>query len=466
MPARKRARAEAPVETATLTDPDEHHPTFRQLATLWRAGQLCDVTFTVEGRSFSAHKLVLAAASAYVRALVDGPRFADSSSDALTLDEMPAAAFELLLEWIYSGSCNAPLNLLQPLLLAAGRLQVPALEMAAAQAERLDATNCSDLWAFAERAALVDLAAAAKAFALNHFQEIAGDAAFLNLPRAQLEVLISSDDIALKEELVFENLMLWLAAQPAEAREPDEVAKLLEHIRFATMERAFITARVQPHELMQSMPAYKVLADALADSCFGAGTARSAPRGGSCGWLLEGLDCGDKVTAEGRVLTFKAGAYRLVRLDKLISSGKWEIGFELVADSAGCRRAATVFGLVARDGGPPVDFCLKTSASIVLDNAYMLRRHQRLVYANGTMVGEGDGQVGQGESESYAQFPVGSLVRIIADMDKREATFSIDGTAVTAVARGISGPVYPFVGSYHSAGPDKVIAFKHVRRLA
>ncbi|EOD11292.1 hypothetical protein EMIHUDRAFT_214578 [Emiliania huxleyi CCMP1516] len=387
MPARKRARAEAPVETATLTDPDEHHPTFRQLATLWRAGQLCDVTFTVEGRSFSAHKLVLAAASAYVRALVDGPRFADSSSDALTLDEMPAAAFELLLEWIYSGSCNAPLNLLQPLLLAAGRLQVPALEMAAANAlaERLDATNCSNLWAFAERAALVDLAAAAKAFALNHFQEIAGDAAFLNLPRAQLEVLLSSDDIALKEELVFENLMLWLSAQPAEAREPDEVAKLLEHIRFATMERAFITERVQPHELMQSMPAYKVLAEALADSCFGAGTARSAPRGGSCGWLLEGLDCGDKVTAEGRVLTFKVDAYRLVRLDKLISSGKWEIGFELVADNAGCGAAATVFGLVARDGGPPVDFDLKgTSITLGLDNTFMLRRHRRLVYANGT----------------------------------------------------------------------------------
>jgi len=364
MPARKRARAEeAPVQTATLTDPDEHHPTFRQLATLWRAGQLCDVTFTVEGRSFSAHKLVLAAASAYVRALVDGPRFADSSSDTLTLDEMPAAAFELLLEWIYSGSCNAPLNLLQPLLLAAGRLQMPALEMAAAKAlaERLDATNCSDLWAFAERAALVDLAAAAKAFALNHFQEIAGDAAFLSLPRAQLEVLLSSDDIALKEELVFENLMLWLAAQPAEAREPDEVAKLLEHIRFATMERAFITQRVQPHELMQSMPAYKVLADALADSCFGAGTARSAPRGGSCGWLLEGLDCGDKVTAEGRVLTFKAGAYRLVRLDKPISSGKWEIGFELVADRAGSYTAATVFGLAARDGGPPVNFEFKST---------------------------------------------------------------------------------------------------------
>jgi len=42
--------------------------------------------------------------------------------------------------------------------------------------------------------------------------------------------------------------MLWLTAQPAEAREPDEVAKLLEHIRFATMERVFITERVQPHE--------------------------------------------------------------------------------------------------------------------------------------------------------------------------------------------------------------------------
>ena len=96
----------------------------------------------------------------------------------------------------------------------------------------------------------------------------------------------------------------------------------------------------------------------------------------------------------------------------------------------------------------------------------MLRRHQRLVYAKGTMVGEGDGPEGQGESESYAQFPVGSLVRIIADMDKREATFSIDGTAVTAIASGISGPVYPFVGSYHAAGPDRAIAFKHLRRLA
>ena len=85
--------------------------------------------------------------------------------------------------------------------------------------------------------------------------------------------------------------MLWLTAQPAEAREPDEVAKLLEHIRFATIRRAFITERVQPHELMQSMPAYKVLAEALADSCFGAGLLwQLLRRGGSCGWLLEGLD--------------------------------------------------------------------------------------------------------------------------------------------------------------------------------
>lgn len=63
---------------------------------------LCDVELRVADCCFRAHRLVLAAASDYMRA-----RFsigmADSADESIDLPDMPAAAFEAVLEHMYTG---------------------------------------------------------------------------------------------------------------------------------------------------------------------------------------------------------------------------------------------------------------------------------------------------------------------------------------------------------------------------
>ena len=74
MPPRKRARA--PVISAAPTtialQRGDHTSFLEGLAELWRAGTLCDVTVLVGGRSFKAHRLVLAASSPYFAAMNGG----------------------------------------------------------------------------------------------------------------------------------------------------------------------------------------------------------------------------------------------------------------------------------------------------------------------------------------------------------------------------------------------------------
>ena len=286
----KRARSEAAQSSSSfvaLTDVNEYsHPKFRAMSDLWRAGELCDFTVKVETSEFICHKLVLASSSAYFRGLLPGDRFADSHVHEL--NGMQAAIFVYVLTFLYDGECSVAVDALLPMLEAAVFLQMESLQqvVAAALMQHFSATNCIIAWNFAERAGLGELQSAAKAHALDHFEDVAAMEAFAdNLRREMLVELLASDKLDANEEVVFKALVAWLRAQKAADREADAVAGLLQHVRFALMKPAFISEVVEQEPLMNSVPAFKVLSQAMKEGNFGMKTPRTTLRIGMGGSL-------------------------------------------------------------------------------------------------------------------------------------------------------------------------------------
>ena len=73
---------------------------------LWRSGRLTDTTVEVDGRTFAAHRLVLAAACDYFERHYDHEHMRDADHPKL-LEHVTAAAFEPLLAFLYEGACTS-----------------------------------------------------------------------------------------------------------------------------------------------------------------------------------------------------------------------------------------------------------------------------------------------------------------------------------------------------------------------
>ena len=238
MPPRKRARSSpgsssSSSAAAPLVELDGGEPLPPKLVSLWKANQLCDTTIkmSADGSSFAAHRVVLASGSTYFEGLFQSER---SDANAPALADVPSAAFEPLLQYLYEGACAVEQGLLVPLLRAASYLGVKPLELSIGTAlqARLLPSNAFALWTLAEEAVLPLLEEAAKSVALAKFEEVkeglAEEASW-----DQVHALVSSDQLAARsEEAVFEAVVRF-----AEAQRPEEerLLALMRHVRFPLM---------------------------------------------------------------------------------------------------------------------------------------------------------------------------------------------------------------------------------------
>ena len=230
------------------------------LTEMWRSGTLCDVEIKIEGRSFSAHRIVLAAESPFLSALVTNTTMKERAGP-IELQEITASTFASALEFMYSHEATlASQDELQPLLHAASLLRLPLLEatVEAAIAQRLDPSSTLHAFRLAEHLSLPVLAAAAKKLALAHFEEaiaVEGGAVLATLSADKLGELIEADKLVIRcvstpgaclpfasqplrcsrsdEWVVFETVKGWLKQTPAA---PAEAAhRLLGHVRFPSL---------------------------------------------------------------------------------------------------------------------------------------------------------------------------------------------------------------------------------------
>jgi hypothetical protein len=120
----------------------------------------------------------------------------------------------------------------------------------------------------------------------------------------------------------------------------------------------------------------------------------------------------------------------LVRLSKVISTGKHELVFKLVASEMWAS-----FGLMlassTTDGAGDGDHAGRWCMHCFLAEA-------RWVASDGAPA----------EINPKVPAPNGSEIRMEVDMDQGTATFFVGDTKLGKTATGISGPVYPFVSSF------------------
>ncbi|CAM0951042.1 unnamed protein product [Alopecurus aequalis] len=121
--------------TAPFTAEEELCDLGHDLAMMSDKQELTDVSFDVEGESFSAHRLVLAARSPVFRAELYGS-MAESKMASITIQEMGASTFRSMLHYMYHGSLpnagktdvSSTMAEFQLLLVAADRYGVESLK--------------------------------------------------------------------------------------------------------------------------------------------------------------------------------------------------------------------------------------------------------------------------------------------------------------------------------------------------
>lgn len=241
------------------------------LRALRRDELLCDVRLTAGGESedeedttapaVAAHRVVLAACSPYFRAMFS--TFSERARPAVTIGGVQPAALAALVDYMYSPrSLQVDAARVQSLLAAASLLDVPGARALCCDFLRaqLAPDNALGIRAFADLHGCRDLAAAARAHAERHFEQVSRGEEFLQLDAAAARDLLDGDGLAAREELVLDAALRW-----GDGRDPGELASVLEAVRLPLVPAAVLAARARLPPLLTAAPRVKdLLVEALA----------------------------------------------------------------------------------------------------------------------------------------------------------------------------------------------------------
>ncbi|XP_040216859.1 actin-binding protein IPP [Rana temporaria] len=204
----------------------------QQMNKMRQQREFCDLQIRVGPALFSVHKLVLAASSPYFSALLSGG-LKESSDDVVLIQEVEPNSFQLLLDFIYSGSVHISTENVQGLMVAADMMQLTDLVSLCCDflKEQIDPANCVGFFQFSEQLACQPLLEFTESFIHAHFPEVKQGDEFLNLTKDQLTRLLRSEELCIEDEhQVFASAMAWLQRDTATRKR--HVVEVLEPVRF------------------------------------------------------------------------------------------------------------------------------------------------------------------------------------------------------------------------------------------
>lgn len=214
----------------------------------------CDVILRVGEQTFPAHKNVLAAFSPYFKAMFTS-QLKESHDRDVTLKDVEPAMLETLLQYAYTGAVSITQANVQSLMAASNLLQVLSVRDACSlfMEKHMDASNCLGIHCFAETMNCERLKEMAKAFTLSNFPDVTVHEEFLNLSRAKLVELVSSDALDVpREEDVFTAALNWFNHQPDARKEGFH--KVLESVRLPLLSPYFLHDCVAKQKIVRTSP--------------------------------------------------------------------------------------------------------------------------------------------------------------------------------------------------------------------
>lgn len=219
---------------------------------LRRKRELCDVSLHVGGKEFQAHRVVLAGASSYLRAMFTNGMLESGMKD-IKLRGIEPCVMEPLLDFVYTGSVDITVENVQALLSGATLLNLHLLGQACCSflQTQLEATNCLGIRAFADLYSCSELEHAAYRFICQHFLDVIKCEEFLQLTKQGLINLIEQDEIQVRsEDQVFESVEAWIVYDFTHRK--DFSAELLSRVRLPLISLGFLETRVFPSKIVKT----------------------------------------------------------------------------------------------------------------------------------------------------------------------------------------------------------------------
>jgi N-acetylneuraminic acid mutarotase len=246
-------------------DPTHAVAVLTKLAQMYREGCRTDLVVVVGERRFEVHGCVLMCGSEFFRTQLQtgvGARIIHE----VTLPEMSARTFELIIECLYTGVLGSiDASNAMELLEASRRLQVDIAEAQCCEwlEEHLDVSNAVVVWESARRLGCEAVQAKAWPVVGRHLAEVARQEAFLALPQPLLVELVRDDSLAVRSEVaVYEAVMGWVRSD--EARRKGSIGEVLGTVRLGLLPAQYIAENVATDPLIApSGDASRVLAKAF-----------------------------------------------------------------------------------------------------------------------------------------------------------------------------------------------------------
>ncbi|XP_048861062.1 kelch-like protein 6 [Brienomyrus brachyistius] len=224
---------------------------------------LTDVTLHVEGRQFPCHRVVLAAASHYFRAMFCND-LREKHEEQIHIKGVDAETMAVLLDYTYTSKVLITKQNVQKILEAANLFQFLRMVEACSRflTNALLPENCVGVLRLADTHSLTPLKVHVQNYITQAFGCVVSHEEFLDLPGEALANLLQRDDLNVtQEEQAYEAAMLWVRA--CEAERLPILARLLHYVRLPLVDPWYFVEKVEGDPLIQKCPeAFPLLQEA------------------------------------------------------------------------------------------------------------------------------------------------------------------------------------------------------------
>ncbi|XP_023017795.1 kelch like ECH associated protein 1 isoform X1 [Leptinotarsa decemlineata] len=244
-------------ETGILTIIDYLKDAMKAMDLMRSHQMLTDVVLEVGKDVFYAHKVVLAAASPYFKAMFTGG-LKECDMNRVKLQGVSPTALARLINFMYTGRIRVTENNVCQLLPAATMLQVCNVIQACCDflEHQLDPSNAIGIATFAEQHGCIDLCKKANQYIERYFSQICQEEEFLQLNSYQLVSLIMKDELNVQDEKEVYNAVLKWVRYDEESRQA-KMEGILSGVRCQFLPPRFLNEQMKTCDVIKKAPACK-----------------------------------------------------------------------------------------------------------------------------------------------------------------------------------------------------------------
>lgn len=221
---------------------------------LRQEGSLCDIVLICKGDSFPCHKITLASASPYFRAMFTRG-MSECGKSEICLNNVEPRILSIILDFIYTAEIRVTEENVCGLMEASCMLAMPHISEACTTflGHQLDPSNCLGIRRFAHGYNCKELFEQAHRYLLRNFSEITMSEEFRDLTLTELVNILNNDQLTVKcESEVYKGVLGWVS-RDFEKRN-SLLPGLLEKIRLVNIPPKFIKEQLDGCPLLRRAP--------------------------------------------------------------------------------------------------------------------------------------------------------------------------------------------------------------------